>query len=61
MEEYKEGDYPHHCSPCFVVAKPGSTALQLVVDYGEVKKQTRNTSGGNPSMEHTLEGIAKCT
>ena len=24
--EYKEGDYPRYCSPCFLVAKPGSTA-----------------------------------
>ena len=23
VEEYKKGDYPHHCSPCFLVAKPG--------------------------------------
>ena len=26
VEEYKRGDYPHHCSPCFLVAKTGSTA-----------------------------------
>ena len=32
--EYKDGDYPQHCSPCFLVAKPGSTAKRLVVDYG---------------------------
>ena len=32
VEEYKKGDYPHHCSPCFLVAKPVSTALRLVVD-----------------------------
>ena len=24
--EYQNGDYPQHCSPCFLVAKPGSTA-----------------------------------
>ena len=24
--EYKDGDYPQPCSPCFLVAKPGSTA-----------------------------------
>ena len=29
--EYKDGDYPLHCSPCFLVAKPGSTAKRLVV------------------------------
>ena len=60
VEEYKQGDYPHHCSPCFLVAKPGSTALRLVVDYGEVNKKTQNHSGSIPNMENTLERIAKC-
>ena len=40
VEEYKKGDYRHHCGPCFLVAKTGSTALRLVVDYGEVNKKT---------------------
>ena len=52
--------YPHHCSPCFLVAKPGSTALRLVVDYGEVNKKAQNHSGSIPNMENTLERIAKC-
>ena len=56
VEEYKKGDYPH----CFLVAKPGSTALRLVVDYGEVNKKTQNHSGSIPNMENTLERIAKC-
>ena len=60
VEEYKKGDYPHHCSPCFLVSKPGSTALRLVVDYGEVNKKTQNHSGSIPNMENTLERIAKC-
>ena len=60
VEEYKKGDYPHHCSPCFLVAKPGSTALPLVVDYGEVNKKTRNHSRSICNMENTLERIAKC-
>ena len=51
VEEYKKGDYPHHCSPCFLVAKPGSTALRLVIDYGEVNKKTQNHSGSIPNME----------
>ena len=42
VEDYKKGDYPHHCSPCFLVAKPGSTAFRLVVDYGEVNKKPEN-------------------
>ena len=60
VEEYKKGDHPHHCSPCFLVAKPGSTALRLVVDYGEVNKKTQNHSGSIPNIENTLERIAKC-
>ena len=60
VEEYKKGDYPHHCSPCFLVAKPGSAALLLVVDYGEVSKKTQNHSGSISNMENTLERIAKC-
>ena len=61
VDEYKNGDYLHHYSPCFLVAKPGSTALRLVVDYGEVNKKTQNHSGSIPNMENTLERIAKCT
>ena len=60
VEDHKKGEYPHQCSPCFLVAKPGSTALRLVVDYGEVNKKTQNHSGSIPNMENTLERIAKC-
>ena len=49
--EYKDGDYPQHCSPCFLVPKPGSTAKRLVVDYGELNKNTLNHSGSIPNME----------
>ena len=57
---YKDGDYPQHCSPCFLVAKPGCTARRLVVDYGELNKKTLNHSGSIPNMESTLEMIASC-
>ena len=60
VEEYKKGDYPHHCKPCCLVAKPGSTALRLVIVYGEVNKKTQKRSGSIPKMENTLECIAKC-
>ena len=60
VEVYKKGDYLHHCSPCFLVAKSGSIALRLVVDYGEVNKKAKNHSGSVPNMENTLERIAKC-
>ena len=60
VEEYKYGDYPRHCSHCFLVATPSSTAIRLVVDYGGVNKKTQNHSGSIPNMEKTLERIAKC-
>ena len=60
VEECNKGDYPHHCNPCFLVAKPGSTALRLVVDYGEVNKKTQNQSGSIPNMENIPERIPKC-
>ena len=56
--EYKDGDYPQHCSPCSLVAKSGSTAKRLVVDYGELNKKTLNHSGSIPNMDSTLEKIA---
>ena len=60
VEEYKKGEDPHHCSPCFLVAKPGSTALRLVVGNSEVNKKAQIHSGSIPNMENTLERIAKC-
>ena len=59
VAEYKHGYYPTHCSPCFLVAKPGSTAMRLVVDYSEVNKKTPNHSGSIPNIEITLERNAK--
>ena len=58
--EYKDGEYLQHCSPCFLVAKPGSTAKRLVLDYGELNKKTLNHSGSIPNMESTFEKIASC-
>ena len=60
VKEYKHGNYPRHCSPCFLVSKPGSTAMRLVVDYGEVSKKTQNHSGSIFNMENTLERMDKC-
>ena len=60
VEEYKHGVYFRHCRPCFLVAKPGSTAMRLVVDYGAVNKKTQNHSGTIPNMAKTLERITKC-
>ena len=54
------GDYPRHCSPCLLVAKPNSAAMRLVVDYGEVNKKTQKQSGSVANMEDTIQRIAKC-
>ena len=58
--EYKDGDHPQHSRPCFLVAKPWSTANWQVVDYGELKKKTLNHSGYIPNRESTLQKIASC-
>ena len=42
------------------MAKPGSTAKRLVVDYGKLNKKTLNRSGTIPHIESTLEKIASC-
>ena len=42
--EYKKMDYPKHCSPCFLIAKPGSTAKRLVVDYKKVNQKKKCTA-----------------
>ena len=55
--EYNDGNYLQHCSPCCLVAKPWSSAKQLVVDYGELNKKTLNHSRSIPTMESTLEKI----
>ena len=54
------GTTANTASPCFPVAKPGSTAKRLVVDYRELNKKTLNHSGSIPNMESTLETITSC-
>ena len=58
--KYKKTDYPKHCSPCILVAKPGSTAKRLVVDYKKVNQKKKMHSGSLPLMEHTVETAAGC-
>ena len=60
IEEYKEGDYPKHCSPCFLVAKPASTAKRLVVDYQKLNRKIKQHSGSLPFMEHMVENAVDC-
>ena len=59
--EYNDGGYAQVCCFCFLVAKPGSTAKRLVMDYGEQNKKILNHSLCILNMEATLEMIASCS
>ena len=60
VEECKHRDCPRHCTPCFLVANHGSTALRLVVDCGDVNKKTQNHLGSIPNVENTPKTVARC-
>ena len=59
-EKYEQAQYPKHCSPCFLVDKPGSNAKRLVVHYGKLNKLTKKHSRSLPSLEQALERAAHC-
>ena len=59
VEELQHAETPTHCSPCFLVPKPASTALRLVVEYGRLNKLTYLHAGSLPNMERTLECMAR--
>ena len=59
-EAYKDTDIPEHCSPCFLVAKPGSTAKRLAVDYPKLNKMIEMPPGRLPVMKNTIENAASC-
>ena len=59
-EEYTKPDYPKHCSPCFLIDKPGSSVKRLVIHYGKLNKVTKRHSGTLPSLERTLERASAC-
>ena len=59
-EKYEQAEYPKHCSPCFLVDKPGSNAKRLVVHYRKLNKITKKHRGSLPSLEQALERAAHC-
>ena len=59
-EKYEQAEYPKHCSPCFLVDKPGRNAKRLVFHYGKLNKLTKKHSGNLPSLEQALERAAHC-
>ena len=44
-KKYEQAEYPKHCSPCFLVDKPGSNAKRLVVQYRKLNKLTKKIRG----------------
>ena len=59
-EAYKDTEIPEHCSPCFLEAKPGSTAKRLVVDYRKQNKMIKLHAGSLRVMENTIQNAASC-
>ena len=59
-EAYKDTEIPEHCWPCFLVAKPGSTAKRLVVDYRKLNKMIKLHAGTLLVMEKTTENAGSC-
>ena len=59
-EAYKDTETSEHCSPCFLVAKPGSTAKRLVVDYRKLNKMIKLHAVSLPVIENTMENAASC-
>ena len=59
-EAYKDTEIPEHCSPCFLVSKPESTAKRLVVDYRKLNKMIKLHASSLPVMENTIEIAASC-
>ena len=59
-EAYEDTEIPEHCSPCFLVAKPGSTAKRLVVDYRKLNKIIKLHAGSLPVMGNTIMNAASC-
>ena len=59
-QAYKDTEIPEHCSPCFLVAEPGSTAKRLVVDYRKLNKMIKLHARSLPVMENTIENAVLC-
>ena len=59
-EAYKDTEILEHCSPCFLVAKPGSTAKRLVVEYRKLNKMIKLHAGSLPVIENIIENAASC-
>ena len=55
MSRYEGKDFPKNCSPCFLVAKPGSSAKRLVVHCAKLKERLKRHSGSIPNLERAIE------
>ena len=59
MCRYEGKEFPKHCSPCFLVARPGSSAKRLVVHYAKLNERLKRHSGSIPNLERAIERAAQ--
>ena len=59
MSRYEGKEFPKHCSPCFLVAKPASSAKRLVVHYAKLNGRLKRHSGSIPNLERAIERAAE--
>ena len=59
MSRYEGKEFRKHCSPCFLVAKPGSSAKRLVVHYAKLNERLKRHSARIPNLERAIEGAAQ--
>ena len=57
---YKDTEIPEHCSPCILVAKSGSTAKSLLLDYRKLNKMIKLHDSSFPVMKDTIDNAASC-
>ena len=59
MSRYEGTDFQKHCLPCFLVARPGSSAKRLVVHYAKLNERLKRHSGSIPNLERAIERAAR--
>ena len=60
VEPFREGSFPKHCSPTFLVDKKESKTKRMVGQYMHLNKMTKPHAGFLPNMEEMIENMAKC-
>ena len=59
VSRYGGKDFPKHCSPCFLVAKPGSSSKRLVLHSAKLNERLKRHSASISNLERAIERAAK--